>query len=250
MGWSPELRELLSFRLDPLTVRRSALVPGHPTGALRALAVRPGRVLLAHRAGGGLDEYALDSMSFVTEHALDEAGAPGAGYLATHVVADAASGATFVALASATEAGERRLLRIATGRRGARTHVAASGSDALALAGAPGGAMVVLVGNARTGQVQRFDAATLAPLGTFEVGVDVRAIAWEPRRGVAIVLGKLSRRVVAVDTRLGRVVKRGQLDGVPRALALDAARDRLLLGDDRGLAAIDLTRWLYPAPPR
>lgn len=259
VGWSPERRELLSFRLDPLTIRRSALVPGHPTGALDALAVRPGRVLLAHRAGAGLDEYALDSMSFLTERGVGAGGVEGGAgesaeadsgaYVVTEVAADAASGAAFVALASVSDPGDRQLLRIAPGRRGARTRVAAGASDALALASAPGGAATVLLGNARTGVVQRFDAATLAALGAIESGVDVRALAWEPRRGVAFALGKLSRKLVAIDVRLGRVVKRGQLERVPRALALDAAGDRLLIGDDGGLAAIDLGRWLYPAPP-
>lgn len=261
VGWSPERRELLSFHLDPLTIRRSALVPGHATGALDALAVRPGRVLLAHRAGGGLDEYALDSMSFVTERGLGgggveggagesaEADADAGAYVVAELAADAASGATFVALASVVDPGDRQLLRIAPGRRGARTRVAAGGSDALALASTAGGAATVLLGNARTGVVQRFDAATLAGLGAIESGVDVRALVWEPRRGVALALGKLSRKLVAIDVRLGRVVKRGQLERVPRALALDPGGDRLLIGDDAGLAAIDLGRWLYPAPP-
>ncbi len=254
VGWSPERRELLSFRLDPLTIRRSALVPGHPTGALDALAVRPGRVLLAHRAGAGLDEYALDSMSFVTEHGLgggagESADGDAGAYVVAELAADATSGATFVALANVVDPGDRQLLRIAPGRRGARTRVAAGGSDALAIASAQGAAAAVLLGNARTGVVQRFDAATLASLGAIESGVDVRTLVWEPRRGVAFALGKLSRQLVAIDVRLGRVVKRGQLERVPRALALDPGSDRLLIGDDAGLAAIDLGRWLYPAPP-
>jgi hypothetical protein len=205
-------------------------------------------VLLANRPGAEIDEYAIDSMSFVTEHRLTPGDSTIASYVTTHVAADAATGSTFATLINADDADDRRLARLEPGRGRTASMVPVVGADALALVDRGAGASLVLVGNARTGTVEMLDAVTLQSVRTLKAPIDVRALVWEPRRSVVLAMGRLSRQVSAIDLRLGRVVKSARLDAVPRAIALDPKRDRLLVGDAHGLGAIDLASWLYPAP--
>ncbi|MFN7953401.1 MAG: hypothetical protein U0610_16875 [bacterium] len=245
---APQHRVLLTLRLEPLTVLRSVLVPGHPIGSLSAVAARSGRVLLANRPGAGLDEYALDTLSFVAEHPLSSTPDAALHYVATQLAADPATGAWYAAVASVETTGDRQLTRIEPGRNGKRITAPIAGADALAVAAHPGGGSRVFVANARTGTIQMLDGETLALLREARGPVDVRAVAWEPRREVLLAMGRMSRQLAAVDLRLGRTVKASALAAVPRAMVLDFQHDRVLVGGDRGLLAVDLTRWLYPAP--
>ncbi len=136
--------------------------------------------------------------------------------------------------------GETQVLALAT-------HLRDAGHEIL-VAAHPGGGSRVFVANARTGTIQMLDGETLALLREARGPVDVRAVAWEPRREVLLAMGRISRQLAAVDLRLGRTVKASALAAVPRAMVLDFQHDRVLVGGDRGLLAVDLTRWLYPAP--
>ncbi len=243
---APENRILLSLRLEPLTILRSVLVPGHPMGSLRAMAARSGRVLLANRPGAGLDEYGLDTLSFVAEHPLASTADAALNYVATQLAADPTTGAWYAAVTSVESAGDRQLTRIEPGRNGKRITAPIAGADALAVAPQPNGASRVFVANARTGVVQALDGDTLALMREARGPVDVRALAWEPRRQVLLAMGRMSRQLAAIDLRLGRAIKSSALGAVPRAMVLDAQHDRVLVGDDDGVFAIELPRWLYP----
>ncbi len=243
---APENRILLSLHLEPLTILRSVLVPGHPIGSLRAMAARAGRVLIANRPGAGLDEYALDTLSFVAEHPLASTADAALSYVATRLATDPTTGAWYAALTSVDSPGDRQLTRIEPGRNGLRITAPIAGADALAVAPQTDGASRVFVANARTGVVQALDGDTLALVREARGPVDVRALAWDPRRQVLLAMGRMSRQLAAIDLRLGRAVKSSALDAVPRAMVLDSQHDRVLVGDDAGVIAVELGRWLYP----